>query len=298
MKRAIAIVLSVILICSGIFLGMQYYFDMRRAQRIYGEIDEKYTDYDHTDGQHVIVVNDEPEEEDATEMIGSSLTDDGEQDDARTADKEPVDSITYSYRYDGPWENQIDVDIVTLTAQYPDVKGWLFFENEDISYPIVQGVSDDQYIRTSYDGKSTRAGSIFMESLNSADFTDAHTIIYGHNMKNRTMFGSLRNYVNHPKYYDYHKYFQIITVSSDGHVVKNRYKVFAYGKTKSFSNVYTICKNHDADFTHLLQYIQGNSTVSTDVPVYETDSIVTLSTCSSGENRLAVSAVKVDEVVY
>lgn len=293
MKKAIIILIAVILVVGGFTIGTRNSLNVRAAEDLYNDANDKYTT-DKSSAEGIEVVGFDEEEE---ELITSTLLTDEELNAARNQDEDPEESITYSYRYIGPWEDQVDVDLKTLTADYPDVKGWLFFENEDISYPIVQSVNDDVYIRTSHTGKSTSAGSIFMEALNSPDFSDSHTIIYGHNMRNRSMFGALRNYVNQPKYYDYHKYFQIITLDSEGHTVKSRYKVFAYGKTKSISKIYTVCREHDSAFTDILQYIQGNSTVTTDVPVYETDSIVTLSTCQIGENRLAVSAVKVDEVI-
>lgn len=294
MKKALIIILSILIIGVGVFIGARYLLDLKDAEDIYAWANSKYTVKDLSDQKPVIVLD---SDEEAEELITSTLITEEEFENSREEDEDPEDSITYSYRYDGPWEDQIDIDLKNLIAQYPEVRGWIFFENEDISYPIVQGLDDEKYMNMSYTGEETSSGSIYMEALNMPDFSDAHTIIYGHNMKNRTMFGALRNYVNQPKYYDYHKYFQILTLDAQGHVHKSRYKVFAYGKTKSFSKVYTVCRAHDESFSEVLQYIQGNATVSTDVPVYTTDSIVTLSTCSLGETRLAVSAVKVNEVV-
>lgn len=295
MKKTVIIILGILLIGGGVFTGVKYVLDMNRASEIYGETGDRFTDYGKS-SKSVIVVN-EPESESETEELIADSAKEVLEEDIVDEDEGKDDSIVYSYRYDGPWESQVDVNLVNLQMLYPDVKGWLFFENEDISYPIMQSATDEKYLKTTYNGERNSAGSIFMEALNMPDFSDTHIIIYGHNMKNRTMFGALRNYVNHSKYYDYHKYFQIIRLDENGNYVKSRYKIFAYGKTKSYSKIYTVCRKNDADFLEVIQYIQGNSTVTTDVPVYETDSVVTLSTCSIGENRLAVSGVKVEEII-
>ena len=63
-----------------------------------------------------------------------------------------------------------------------------------ISYPIVQGEDDVYYLTHTFNNTENSAGSIFMETLNSADFSDVHTILYGHNMKNGSMFGTLMEY--------------------------------------------------------------------------------------------------------
>lgn len=295
MKKLLIILLSLILIGAGGFGIYKYISGLNLAGELYSKAQSRFTELAESDNRSVIVIDDESEKS-LGEIIESTVESEEEafkrDEDEKTDDK---GYANYTFRYNGPWENQINVDLVPLETQYPDIKGWLFFENEDISYPILQSSTDDKYMRMTYNGESSAAGSIFMESLNASDFSDTHTIIYGHNMKNRTMFGALRNYVNQPKYYDYHKYFQIITLTPDGKTCKYRYKVFAYGKVKSFARMYTVCREGDEAFAELLQYIQGELTSIADVPVYQTDKIVTLSTCSIGETRLAVCGVKIDE---
>lgn len=291
MKKVIIVIASIALIMAGAALSTLYILDMKEAAELYNGTDEKYTDYK-KDGKVIISIDDDAGEE----MVESTLSTTNDNDEEKAEEKEE-ESIVYSFRYNGAWEEQIEVDLKTIESAYPDVRGWLFFENEDISYPIVQGTSDDKYLRMAYNGETTSAGSIFMESLNMPDFSDSHIIIYGHNMRNRTMFGALRNYLNQNKYYDYHKYFQVIRLDSEGRTIKSRYKVFAYGRAKSYSKVYTVCRAHDSNFSDVIQYIQSNMTMPSETDVYNTDSVITLSTCSIGETRIVVNAVKVDEVV-
>lgn len=300
-KKLIIIITALLTIALGILLRYMYLKDIKTAAEMYRNTDNIYSEYNRNDAKAVIKIDDSDE----AEFVEGSLqenSDDGKNN-TRNAKRKAAtneskkDTGVYSYRYDGPWEEQLNVDLKGLIELYPNVRGWLFFENEDISYPIVQGSTDDIYLRTAYNGENTAAGSIFLEAINKSDFSDSHSIIYGHNMRNGTMFGKLRNYVNRPNYYEYHKYFQIVRLDDAGNEVKARYKIFAYGKTKSYAKIFTVCREHDTAFGEVLQYIQGNSRVTTDVPVYQTDNIVTLSTCEMGENRLAISAVKVDEII-
>ena len=91
-----------------------------------------------------------------------------------------------------PTEPPLAVDFESLKAINPDVKGWLYIEALDISYPVVQGPDNDAYLHTTYEGTSTFAGSIFLDYQNQGDFSDGNTIVYGHNMKNLSMFGKLK----------------------------------------------------------------------------------------------------------
>ena len=91
-----------------------------------------------------------------------------------------------------PTEPPLAVDFESLKAINPDVKGWLYIEALDISYPVVQGPDNDAYLHTTYEGTSNFAGSIFLDYQNQGDFSDGNTIVYGHNMKNLSMFGKLK----------------------------------------------------------------------------------------------------------
>ena len=90
---------------------------------------------------------------------------------------------------DGPG---IRVDFDSLKKINPDIIGWLHYPSLDISYPILKGEDNDYYLHHTVEKKKNFSGSIFMETKNSSQFTDSHTIIYGHNMKNGSMFGKLK----------------------------------------------------------------------------------------------------------
>lgn len=196
---------------------------------------------------------------------------------------------TEKEKKEGKWYDVAQVNLQELKKQNGDVTGWLYFENEDISYPIMYSGDDTTYLHTALDGSYASAGSIFMEENNHPDFQDSHTIIYGHNMRNLSMFGKLR-YYKQKEYYDNHTYFQIFT---DKGIY--RYQIFAYADVPADSFVYQVPYGTDDSFTSFIQQLKKQSYYDTGVDVTQKDKVVTLSTCSTTGKRFIVNAVRVDE---
>ena len=187
------------------------------------------------------------------------------------------------------FEDTIDVDIKSLQTINPDVIGWLYIEGTDVSYPIMYSGDDDTYLRTTIDGEHATAGSIFLEGYNLPDFSDSHNIIYGHNMRNLSMFGTLKYYKSDEDYIKEHKYFQIITADT-----KMRYEIFSYFDTEAASWVYTVPYSDSEEFEEYIGELLSKSYMGqeTDVPKVESsDKVVTLSTCSTTGMRFTVHGV-------
>lgn len=191
------------------------------------------------------------------------------------------------------WKDLVDVDISGLKDVNKDVSGWIYFENIDISYPVLYSQDNSKYLRRTYTGESLTAGSIFIEGTNSNDFTDAHTIIYGHNMDDRSMFGKLEYFVTVNDYINDHEYFQIITENK-----KYRYKIISYKIVGDDSDVYTVYKAGGQNFVNFVNddILSGNL-MEYDYDIDSGDHIITLSTCYK-DDRLVVSAVRCDESSY
>ncbi len=177
-----------------------------------------------------------------------------------------------------------------LKALNEDVVGWIEIPDTVISYPLLQGEDDAQYLRHTFSGKKNTAGSIFIEAENKADLTDPHTIIYGHNMKNNSMFGSLKEYhsasylVEHPMFY--------IDLEDGTHA----YQIFSCYETNSDSDTYTIGFGsvNDDRYGQYLQIIKGRSEYDTGIEVAKGDRVVTLSTCAkSSAKRFVVHGKRV-----
>lgn len=191
------------------------------------------------------------------------------------------------------WYHDIDVDFAGLKEQNKDIVGWIYFEDEEsISYPLLYS-GDDYYLRRNYLKEEETAGSIYIDGNNSPDLDDAHTLIYGHNMRNLSMFGKLRYYKTEEDYLKTHRYFQLITESGI-----YRYEIFAYKDVSTLTGgIYTTWKYVDDDFKEFVEdTICQGSYVDADIDVDDETHIVTLSTCSyDSDVRFTVSGVRVDE---
>lgn len=180
-----------------------------------------------------------------------------------------------------------EVDFEKLQEMNPDVIGWLEVEALDkISYPIVQGADNDYYLHRTFKKTDNYAGSIFVDYTNASDFSDCNTIIYGHNMKNGSMFGNLDELYEKKKYKD-SKYIWICTPEG-----KYRYEIFSMQYAHVNSDTYTRYSAHDEAFGKYLLNMAGKSKVDMRAQsLNQEDRIITLSTCTSNDQvRFVVQA--------
>jgi len=184
-----------------------------------------------------------------------------------------------------------DVDFASLQAINPDIIGWLHIEAIDISYPIVQGEDNDHYLHYTYEGRQNGAGAIFLNYTNSSDFSDPNSIIYGHNMKNGSMFGKLKKFQREDVYL-VSPYFWICT--PDGNYL---YEIFSYHTTSATGSTYTLFSGPGAEFKAYIEEMKSSSEVANEVEVTENDKIVTLSTCTGNDAyRFVVQGKRLPEV--
>lgn len=188
----------------------------------------------------------------------------------------------------------ISVDFAPLKSVNEDVVGWIYIEAlEDISYPIVQGSDNDEYLHTTYEGNYNFAGTIFVDYENTGNFSDCNTIIYGHNMKNGSMFGNLKDFVQKEDTYNKSKYFWILTPERS-----LRYEIISAYTTSVSSDTYTLFKGPGEEFLEYLNKIIGYSEIQT-TPGELTvkDRIVTLSTCTGNEATRFVVQGKLTDII-
>ena len=194
------------------------------------------------------------------------------------------------YKDTTDWKNMIDVDFSNLTKINSDVAGWIYVEGTDISYPIMYSGDDETYLRTTINKEHATAGSIFLEGYNLPDFSDSHSIVYGHNMRYLSMFGSLKLYKENEDYYDSHRYFQIITPKA-----KMRFEIFSYFDTEPASWVYTVPYYDNQEFSDYINELLSHSYIKLDnYDIDSSDKVVTLSTCSGSEMRFTIHGKLVD----
>ena len=201
----------------------------------------------------------------------------GEKEYSRIADLlvGPADSSIYlSKNEDSESGAPVDVNFDLLQEMNASAVGWLYCEGTPINYPVVQSTDNSYYLNHLYDNQSNSSGAIFMDALNGPELTDANTLIYGHNMKNGTMFASLQNY-KHQSYYDKHPVIYYLTKDHD-----YRIDVFSCYETVGGSETFTIFFDSPETYSGYLQNIRDKSMIASSVPVSDKENIVTLTTCS------------------
>ena len=184
------------------------------------------------------------------------------------------------------------IDVAGLRKQNPDVIGWLYIPDTNVSYPLVRGGDNQKYLHMSYDGRAAASGSIFMDFRNTGALTDDNSVIYGHNMKNGSMFGGLKKYAD-TAYLTAHA--DVFVFLSDRVL---RFRAFAGYKTEDTSESYTLSfADAGTDFAGFLRYIAASAAGNETDPPTEAAPLLTLSTCTSTTEtgRFVVNAVFVGE---
>ncbi|MCF0136966.1 MAG: class B sortase [Oscillospiraceae bacterium] len=186
------------------------------------------------------------------------------------------------------------VDFEALRAVNPEVVGWICIDGTEIDYPILCCPEDNsKYLNTDFRGREDKAGSIYIESFNSPDFSDFNTVIYGHNMRAGTMFADLHRYEDGEFFFG-HQTVRIYL--PDRELI---YKVFA-SRIVSNRHILSLCDNSDPDSCR--RYLNavlsaGNLVQDRDVQVTADDRILSLATCwVNPDYRYAVYAVLTDVV--
>lgn len=185
------------------------------------------------------------------------------------------------------------VDFEKLQKMNKEAVAWLRFENpKKISYPVVQAEDNSKYLKRTFEGKTNTAGTLFVDAYNDGDFSDRNTFIYGHNMKNGSMFGQLRKYKS-AEFCKENPYFYVYM--PDGKEVK--YEIFAVGIVEDTDKSYNKFFENDEEYEEYLKHIQKVSRYHGEREITAQSQIVSLSTCTNvtETQRLLVHGVKISE---
>lgn len=184
----------------------------------------------------------------------------------------------------------ISVDFDALRSENKDIIAWLYRTDSPINYPVVKSADNSDYLYKLTDGSYNINGTLFADCRSSVDFSDFNTVIYGHNMKVGTMFGTLPKYANQD-YYDKHPVMYLFTP-------EKTYKaelVSGY-VTESDSDIYTlpVTARQKRGF---LKNAADSSLFKTNFSYGINDTFVTLSTCSGkDENARFVLICRLSEL--
>lgn len=179
------------------------------------------------------------------------------------------------------------IDFAKLKQKNSDAIAWIKVNGTDIDFPVVKGTDNSYYLTHNFDKEKNKAGWIFADYRNKFDGTDKNIIIYGHNMKNGSMFASLKNIIKEEWYNnEENKYMTLITEKE-----YCKYQVFSVYQTE-VEEYYL--QTNISNFKEFVEKIKGRSKKNFNVDIKETDSILTLSTCADNTKyRVVLHAVKV-----
>lgn len=171
-----------------------------------------------------------------------------------------------------------DVDLDKLIEINDDVRGWIYIKGMDISYPIVQGKTNKTYLFKNYEKNYLVAGSIFMDSANTGDFDDSHTIIYGHNMHNGSMFGQLDKFMEEA-FRDEHPYVYVMLPNG----LWNKYEIFSSYIANLDDGTFKVFRENEGEYKKYVELADTkNLYKNTSMPTGQ--KILTLSTCTEDSN--------------
>lgn len=173
-------------------------------------------------------------------------------------------------------DKNIEKNNETLDLSYinKDYRGWLTINNTNINYPILQGKDNNYYLDKDINKNYLVSGSIFLDFRNNK-FNDENTILYGHSMKNDTMFAQLDKFKEKEFFNENNK---IIILTPEGK--KLIYEVFSAYTTNSKDNYNQISFKTENEYRNFLNKIENKSIVKSKLKVTPKDKILTLSTCS------------------
>ncbi len=187
------------------------------------------------------------------------------------------------------------VDFDELMKINEDTVGWIRFhpKPKQISYPVVQGEDNELYLHKTFSNNENTLGTIFIDAAASSDYGDKNTIIYGHRMKDGSMFRHLEDYKD-KRFWEKNPYFYIYT--PDGKEIT--YHIYSIGQIEGTSDTYETSFKNEEDYRRFLDKTVEVSEYDTGVKVDVDDEIATLSTCTAAgdENRFVVRGVKEKEV--
>lgn len=209
------------------------------------------------------------------------------------------DSSTKSEEKEGPkkelsneekiasYRSLYDPNIVkSLNASYKNVIGRIIIEGTDIDFPIVQGKDNDFYLNHNYKNQYHVFGAVYMDYRNSNDFSDLNTVLYGHNVRSGHVFHDLVKY-NDENIVNDQPYIIVDTLNE-----RKIYEIYAVYSTSAYTDYRKPFYEGEALDKFLARINEANKLSKT---IEKTDdlSILTLSTCSDEDDRLAIHAVEV-----
>ena len=254
--------LPVVLLLSGFGYAGYVYYGYAKGQNEYKTLQEEYTWPAGEAKDFADKSSPTPEEKNKKENI--------------MPEKTVWKPLTVPLPEDAP--ERIQVDWASLKEKNEDLVAWILIPALSISYPVLQGEDNDYYLHRDINRDYLFAGSIFMDTYNTPSLYNYNTIIYGHNMRDGSMFAALKEFAN-KETYEKCRYFWLLTPDGD-----YLYEICSVHQALSGSETFTVRFENYEQYRDWQEKMLSISDIATGAALEYQDRIVTLSTCTENSS--------------
>ena len=206
----------------------------------------------------------------------------------KTNNNKIVEQIKSTVIVEDKNEEEYTVDFDKLKEQNDETVAWIKVNNTNVEYPVVRSTNNSFYLNHSFDKSKNSAGWIFADYKNKFDNTDKNIVIYGHNMRDGSMFGSMKNILN-SEWYDNEENTNITLYTENE---KSIYKVFSIYKIESEDYYIKTEFSNNNEFEKFIETLKKRSIKKFNIDISKEDSILTLSTCANNNKYRVVLHAK------
>ena len=183
--------------------------------------------------------------------------------------------------------NDININLNYYIKKNKDTVGWLKINDTNINYPVVQSKDNDYYLNHDFYKRKTSIGWIFADYRNNLEKLNTNTIIYGHNLINKTMFGNLPDFLKE-KWLNQK---EIPNIYFSTTKYNSTWQIFSIYKTNPTTDYLQTQFNSIENYINFLKTIKNKSIKNFSISIEPTDKIITLSTCDdTGKYRVVIHA--------
>ena len=187
-------------------------------------------------------------------------------------------------------EEKYVVDFEKLKEKNSDIVAWLKVKGTNIETTVVKSTNNDYYLTHNFNKEYNSAGWIFADYKNKVDGTDKNLVIYGHNMRDDSMFGSLKWVINEDWYNNEDNKYITLVIENETQI----YEVFSVYQIEEEDYYIQTNFNTEKEFSTFLETIKKRSKKDFNVDVNKEDNILTLSTCANNNKyRVVLHAKKI-----
>lgn len=187
-------------------------------------------------------------------------------------------------------KNEYEVDFQGLKKENPDTVAWIKVNGTKIEYPVVKASDNEFYLNHNFQKKYNVGGWVFADYKNKFDGSDKNIIVYGHNMKDGSMFGTLKNTLKSDWQNEENNYLITFITENETSV----YKVFSTYRIENEEYYIQTEFLDELNYMNFLTTIKQRSNKYYNEALNENDKILTLSSCASSKYRVVLHAKKID----